>query len=92
MLLLRYWPFGAVMCKVVYYLQAVSVLVSAYTLLAISIDRYMVIMHPLKPRLGKTAAKTVVAAVWLGAMATAAPTAIVSQLRKPSIWHQNCNA
>ncbi|XP_063824087.1 RYamide receptor-like [Ostrinia nubilalis] len=90
MLVLRYWPFGAVMCKVVNFSQAVSVLVSAYTLLAISIDRYMVIMHPLRPRLGKTAAKLVVAAVWGGALATAAPIPIVSQVQRPTEWHRIC--
>ncbi|KAG6459618.1 RYamide receptor-like [Manduca sexta] len=92
MLILRYWPFGAVMCKVVNFSQAVSVLVSAYTLLAISIDRYMAIMRPLKPRLGKTAAKIVVAGVWGGAVATAAPIYVVSKLQRPSEWHRVCNA
>ncbi|CAH0725252.1 unnamed protein product, partial [Brenthis ino] len=90
MLILRYWPFGAVMCKVVNYSQAVSVLVSAYTLLAISVDRYFVITRPLKPRLGKTAAKLVMCGVWCGALATAAPILVVSQLQKPSLWHQVC--
>lgn len=92
MLVLRYWPFGLLMCKIVNYSQAVSVLVSAYTLLAISIDRYMAIMRPLKPRLGKAAAKAVVAAVWGGALATAAPISVVSQLQRPTPWHQFCQA
>ncbi|XP_022825386.1 RYamide receptor-like [Spodoptera litura] len=89
-LLLRYWPFGAFMCKAVNFSQAVSVLVSAYTMLAISIDRYIIIMHPLKPRLSKTAAKLVVFAVWSGALVTAAPIPIVSKLQRPSLWHQTC--
>ncbi|XP_063360583.1 RYamide receptor-like [Cydia amplana] len=92
MLVLRYWPFGAVMCKVVNYSQAVSVLVSAYTLLAISIDRYMAIMRPLRPRLGKAAAKLVVAAVWGGALATAAPIPVVSTLQRPTEWYKICQA
>ncbi|XP_013200178.2 RYamide receptor [Amyelois transitella] len=92
MLVLRYWPFGAVMCKVVNYSQAVSVMVSAYTLLAISIDRYMAIMRPLRPRLGKAAAKLVVAGVWGGALATAAPIPIVSQIQRPTEWHRFCEA
>lgn len=92
MLVLRYWPFGIVMCKVVNFSQAVSVFVSAYTLLAISIDRYMAIMRPLRPRLGKTAAKLVVAGVWGGAMATAAPIPIVSQIQRPTEWHRFCQA
>ncbi|CAG9795164.1 unnamed protein product [Diatraea saccharalis] len=90
MLVLRYWPFGEVMCKIVNYSQTVSVLVSAYTLLAISIDRYIAIIHPLKPRLGKAAAKMIVVAVWTGALATAAPIPIVSQLLRPSAWHEAC--
>lgn len=90
MLVLRHWPFGGLMCKVVNYTQAVSVMVSAFTMFAISIDRYMAIMRPLKPRLSRTAAKLVVAIVWACALATAAPIAIVSKTQKPSEWHQYC--
>lgn len=52
-LVLAYWPFGQTLCHLVNYTQAVSVLVSAYTLVAISIDRYMAIMWPLRPRITK---------------------------------------
>lgn len=90
MLVLRHWPFGGVMCKVVNYSQAVSVMVSAFTMFAISIDRYMAIMRPLKPRLSRTAAKLVVAVVWTCALATAAPIAFVSRTQKPSEWHKFC--
>lgn len=89
-LVLRHWPFGGIMCKVVNYSQAVSVMVSAFTMFAISIDRYMAIMRPLKPRLSRTAAKLVVAVVWTCALATAAPIAFVSITQKPSEWHKFC--
>lgn len=52
-LLLRYWPFGSLLCHLVNYSQAISVLVSAYTLVAISIDRYIAILWPLRPRITK---------------------------------------
>lgn len=52
-LILGYWPFGTVLCHLVNYSQAISVLVSAYTLVAISVDRYIVIMWPLRPRITK---------------------------------------
>lgn len=52
-LILTYWPFGTVLCHLVNYTQATSVLVSAYTLVAISVDRYIVIMWPLRPRITK---------------------------------------
>lgn len=90
MLALRYWPFGALLCKAVNYSQAVSVLVSAYTLVAISLDRHAAILRPLQPRLGRTAAKLVVAAVWGGALATAAPISLVSTLQRPTEWHRYC--
>lgn len=51
--ILKHWPFGAVLCYLVNYSQAVSVLVSAYTLVAISVDRYLAIMRPLRPRITK---------------------------------------
>ncbi|CAK1545854.1 unnamed protein product [Leptosia nina] len=78
------------MCKVVNYTQAVSVFVSAYTLVAISIDRYMAIMRPLKPRLGRVAAKFIVAGVWASACATATPIFIVSEIKRPTTWHELC--
>ncbi|XP_061386829.1 prokineticin receptor 2-like [Musca vetustissima] len=52
--ILGYWPFGIALCHFVNYSQAVSVLVSAYTLVAISIDRYIAIMWPLRPRITKS--------------------------------------
>lgn len=51
MLVLQYWPFGVILCKTVNFSQAVSVLVSAYTFVAISIDRYSAIMWPLRQRI-----------------------------------------
>lgn len=52
-LLLQYWPFGSLLCQLVNYSQAISVLISAYTLVAISIDRYIAILWPLRPRITK---------------------------------------
>ncbi|XP_039277855.1 RYamide receptor-like [Nilaparvata lugens] len=90
-LLLQYWPFGAPLCHTVSFSQAVSVLVSAYTLVAISLDRYMAVLWPLRPRMGKRHAKATVAAVWLGALITAFPIPAVSSLKQPSRWHHNCD-
>lgn len=80
---LQYWPFGATLCKTFSLSQVMSVLVSAYTLVAISTDRYMAIMWPLRPRLSKRQAKLVILAVWLIALATACPPLMVSDLYQP---------
>ena len=71
--------------------QVVSVLVSAYTLVAISIDRYMAIMWPLRPRLSKTTAKLLILAVWLVALMVSFPIAMVSKLSQPSSRYQICD-
>ncbi|XP_054271432.1 RYamide receptor-like isoform X2 [Macrosteles quadrilineatus] len=90
-LLLQYWPFGRTMCSTVSYSQAISVFVSAYTLVAISIDRFMAIMWPLKPRMGKRQAKVIILIVWLVALLTALPIPLVSRIVHPSHWHQLCD-
>ncbi|KAI1289132.1 Neuropeptide F receptor [Halotydeus destructor] len=43
---LKYWPLGAVMCKLVAALQATSIFVSTISITAISLDRYSAIIHP----------------------------------------------
>ncbi|KAI8130820.1 Neuropeptide Y receptor [Lucilia cuprina] len=88
--ILGYWPFGIVLCHLVNYSQAVSVLVSAYTLVAISIDRYIAIMWPLRPRITKRYAKFIIAGIWIIALATAFPIPIVSKLVQPGDWHVYC--
>ncbi|XP_048514749.1 RYamide receptor isoform X2 [Athalia rosae] len=89
-LILQYWPFGAELCPSVNYSQAVSVLVSAYTLVAISVDRYMAIMWPLKPRMTKRQAKFVILTVWAIALLTACPIAVVSRLAQPEPQFVKC--
>uniref|UniRef100_A0A182J7T8 G-protein coupled receptors family 1 profile domain-containing protein n=1 Tax=Anopheles atroparvus TaxID=41427 RepID=A0A182J7T8_ANOAO len=89
---LQYWPFGGALCRVVNYCQAVSVLVSAYTLVALSADRYRAIMWPMRPRrrLRKPCALRLIALVWFGAAATALPIPLYSALVQPSRWHAHC--
>nr|CAD7430382.1 unnamed protein product [Timema monikensis] len=89
-LLLQHWPFGRIMCSTVSYSQAMSVFVSAYTLVAISVDRYMAIMWPLKPRMSKTQAKVVILIVWTIAVITALPIPLVSQLIQPTEFFKTC--
>ncbi|XP_033211510.1 RYamide receptor isoform X2 [Belonocnema kinseyi] len=90
-LILQYWPFGQELCPSVNYSQAVSVLVSAYTLVAISIDRFMAIMWPLRPRLSKTQAKLLILAVWLLALIVSFPIALVSKLNQPHPRYNVCD-
>ncbi|XP_014678140.1 PREDICTED: neuropeptide Y receptor-like [Priapulus caudatus] len=76
--LLDYWPFGDALCPVVGYVQAVSVFLSAYTMVAISLDRFHAIVYPLRPRLTGGQAKAIIGIVWLVSLAVPVPIAVTS--------------
>ena len=78
--LMHYWPFGTMMCPVVSYAQGVSVFVSAFTLVAISVDRYIAVIKPLRPRMTTKQGLMIIATIWLLALSVVLPTAIKSHL------------
>ncbi|XP_075679829.1 allatostatin-A receptor-like isoform X3 [Dermatophagoides pteronyssinus] len=43
-----YWPFGSIWCKVVQYLIVVCAYASIYTLVLMSLDRYLAVAHPIR--------------------------------------------
>ncbi|KAF4531937.1 hypothetical protein B566_EDAN006629 [Ephemera danica] len=45
---LTYWPFGDVWCKIVQYLIVVTALASVYTLVLMSLDRFLAVVHPIR--------------------------------------------
>ncbi|XP_050293424.1 RYamide receptor [Anthonomus grandis grandis] len=84
-IMLQYWPFGAFMCPLVNYVSTLSVFVSAYTLVAISIDKWLLIIYPLKPRISKRFATGIIAAVWVFAGITVLPTGIFARMIQPPV-------
>ncbi|CAK9300605.1 unnamed protein product [Gordionus sp. m RMFG-2023] len=78
--ILGYWPFGPIMCPVVSYAQAVSVMISAYIMVLISIDRYNVIMFPLRPKMTHRQANWAIACIYIFALLIPLPIAILSRL------------
>ncbi|XP_022104849.1 prokineticin receptor 2-like [Acanthaster planci] len=74
--LYQHWPFGTAMCVITNYLKFTSLYVSTNSLLAIAIDRYVIIMHPLKPRMTKCTAGVVLVCIWLVSMIVVIPTAV----------------
>ncbi|XP_044740242.1 orexin receptor type 1-like [Chrysoperla carnea] len=71
------WFFGLILCKVVLYLQNVSVTVSVLTLTFISIDRWYAICYPLKFKSTTGRAKTAIIIIWFIALSTDIPELIV---------------
>ncbi len=74
-----YWPFGAIMCPIVTYAQVVVVFVSAFTLVAISLDRYIAVIYPLRPRMTTKQALTIITLIWTLALSVPLPVAILSR-------------
>ncbi|XP_075216071.1 tachykinin-like peptides receptor 99D isoform X2 [Lycorma delicatula] len=59
------WPFGTLYCKITQFVAVLSICASVFTLMAISIDRYMAIMHPLRPRMGRRTTLCIAAVIWV---------------------------
>ncbi|XP_076330410.1 cholecystokinin receptor-like [Tachypleus tridentatus] len=81
--LLREFVFGAAMCRLIPYFQAVSVSVNAWTLVAMSVERYYAICHPLKSREWQTLshANRMILIVWIGSLLFMLPVSLLSELQ-----------
>ncbi|KAG5684677.1 hypothetical protein PVAND_013894 [Polypedilum vanderplanki] len=91
-MLLRDFIFGEIMCKLLPYLQATSVSVSAWTLVAISVERYYAICHPLRSRRWQTLkhAYKLIILVWLSSLLCMLPIAALSKLIPTKEGHNKC--
>ncbi|XP_060842772.1 RYamide receptor-like isoform X1 [Rhopalosiphum padi] len=78
--LLQYWPLENYLCQTFTFGKIVAVMVSAYTLVAISVNRYIAIMWPLKQRTRKHQAKYIIALVWTMSVITSLPFLLATSL------------
>ncbi|XP_078262075.1 prokineticin receptor 1b isoform X2 [Rhinoraja longicauda] len=69
------WVHGLALCASVNYLRTASLYVSTNALLAIAIDRYLAIVHPLKPRMKRQTAYVLMGSVWVASLLLAVPSA-----------------
>ncbi|XP_059472152.1 tachykinin-like peptides receptor 86C isoform X2 [Neocloeon triangulifer] len=72
------WPFGATYCTVNNFVANVTVAASVFTLVAISLDRYVAIVKPLKGRMRKRWALFTVLSIWFLSSLLALPTLLYS--------------
>nr|VZH96083.1 unnamed protein product [Spirometra erinaceieuropaei] len=80
---LTYWPFGAAMCKLIPFIQCLTVTLTAFTHVLISCDRFAIVFRPLQRRrfLTLRRAKIIVGFIWLFAAIQASPLAVVGYLQ-----------
>lgn len=81
-LVLNEWPFGDIMCPIVLYLQAVTVYLSSFTLVAISFDRFIAIIYPLRPKMTKSQALIILTCIWIFSFSVPIPTAMTARTHK----------
>jgi len=63
-------------------LQLVSVFLSAFTLLAISVDRYQAVIFPLRPRPTIHTALAVIVVTWSAAIIASLPVAVFARVTR----------
>ncbi|PVD35196.1 hypothetical protein C0Q70_06477, partial [Pomacea canaliculata] len=82
--LLQNFIFGAAMCVIIRYLQGVSVSVSCFTLVAISLERYFAICRPLHSRSWQTLSHAYksIAVCWTLAFVIMIPLAVYHRLKE----------
>ncbi|CAL8312879.1 unnamed protein product [Merluccius merluccius] len=73
-----YWPFGSFLCKASAGLVIFNLYTSIFFLTALSIDRYLAIVHPVRSRRYRTAAYARISCllVWLFAFVVSVPTVL----------------
>ncbi len=71
--LVKNWHFGTAMCHIVPLFQAMSICISAFTLTAIAIDRYILIIHPTKRPIQRNHAIAMICVIWVLATAIGTP-------------------
>lgn len=74
------WPYGALLCRVIYPLQTLSLFASIYTLTAVSLSRYWAINHPLRQQLTIKNAKWIILGIWMASLTFVTP--YISVLKK----------
>lgn len=79
--LMSYWPFGLVLCKLTSFVQSVFVVCTVYTLIAMSVDRYLAIIHPLKPKLTHRNCYRLIVCLWTFSIVFSSPTLFEMHIR-----------
>ncbi|XP_076848352.1 LOW QUALITY PROTEIN: tachykinin receptor 1a [Brachyhypopomus gauderio] len=67
------WYFGLIYCRFHNFFPIAAVFASICSMTAISVDRYMAIIHPLKQRLSSTQTKVIIGVIWALALLLAFP-------------------
>ncbi|XP_021368412.1 neuropeptide Y receptor type 1-like [Mizuhopecten yessoensis] len=72
-LIMKHWPLGEIVCKLVPTLQTIYVFVSTFTIMLIAVDRYRAIVHCANATRDRTRLMYIFPMVWMVSLALALP-------------------
>ncbi|OQR71898.1 neuropeptide Y receptor type 5-like [Tropilaelaps mercedesae] len=79
--ILEDWVFGQLLCHLLPYSLGVSVYLSVLTLMSIAIDRYLVILHPFRPRMKESTCLLIIMAIWVFSLVLTLPYGMFMAIR-----------
>uniref|UniRef100_A0A8C5QJ80 Somatostatin receptor 1 n=1 Tax=Leptobrachium leishanense TaxID=445787 RepID=A0A8C5QJ80_9ANUR len=91
--LLRHWPFGSLLCRLVLSLDAMNMFTSVYGLAVLSLDRYVAVVHPISAARYRrpSVAKMVNLGVWIFSIIIILPIVVFASTAPNSDGTMACN-
>ncbi|XP_053572136.1 neuropeptides B/W receptor type 2 [Bombina bombina] len=93
-ILLHYWPFGVVLCKIILSIDLYNIFSSIYFLTVMSIDRYLVVLATVRskrmPYRTYRAAKIISLLVWLLVIIIVLPFTVFAGVYKDDLEFKSC--
>uniref|UniRef100_A0A1I7ZEQ4 G_PROTEIN_RECEP_F1_2 domain-containing protein n=1 Tax=Steinernema glaseri TaxID=37863 RepID=A0A1I7ZEQ4_9BILA len=74
------WVFGPFYCAINNLMGITPICASVFTMIVMSFDRYMAIVHPLRRRPGRSATVSIIVTIWLLAFLCGVPAFLASKL------------
>ncbi|XP_014681440.1 PREDICTED: gonadotropin-releasing hormone II receptor-like [Priapulus caudatus] len=86
------WLAGDVMCRIMAFWRQFGLYLSSFVLIAISLDRYFAVCHPLSVRNAGTRAKLMLFFAWLLSIICSAPQSVIFHVQAHPYhhWFQQC--
>ncbi|XP_066976401.1 uncharacterized protein [Macrobrachium rosenbergii] len=87
------WIFAPEFCRIVAFMQHVSVTCSVYTLVAIGVDRYKALIHPLNNRWTKSRSRYVIGGIWVFSLVISLVPLVISDTQRfdwDGEWYYEC--